>query len=156
MPSHARLQHVWLTVLLLSFTASASSPPLAIGRALAAPRSGLAGSWAGDITTTVAYSPFPLLLVIRDSEDGPVGTGGPSSREQYPLQDLRFQDGRLRCALETKQELRFTFDLVLSDRRLEGTADAVDRGHSWRGRVTLDRETIETAAARRTGGTHAR
>lgn len=148
MPSHARLQRsLWF--LLFAVVLLNASPARTRE---AASGTGLAGTWAGDITTSVSYSTVPLVLMLRDADGTITGTGGPSVHDQSPLTDVRVVAGRLACTLEARPALRFVFDLGMADGRLTGTVDATDHDQHWRGAVRLDREPAATTSLAITEG----
>ncbi|HEY3381783.1 MAG TPA: hypothetical protein VGK32_08445 [Vicinamibacterales bacterium] len=102
------------------------------------PQVRVSGQWAGEIRTAVSYSPIQVSFKLEDTTKGVTGFAWPGEG-QVPITNVKYEGATL--AFEVSgEDAAYRFSLTVGAERMEGDVSVDDHGHSWTGKVRLNKE----------------
>jgi len=116
----------WIVTLLMFFAVSA----LAID---------LTGKWSGKFKVSGGDHTVPQLFILKQQGKTLIGSGGPNSSEQYPIENGRIEGNEIKFELTTG-EWKFAYDLRETEPdALNGDLKLESVGDSRTAKVSLER-----------------
>jgi hypothetical protein len=97
------------------------------------------GKWSGTFRADGADHDVPQLFILKQDGNKLTGSGGPDQSEQYPLENGKVDDDRVKFEVTTG-EWKFTYDLRATEASMAGNLELKSLNDKRTAKVSLKRQ----------------